>query len=237
MGALSLLRLWRLADRKESRLIVALDLPGEAPISEAARILSSLGDLACGVKIGLPLLLGAGPDKVAELIDDFRDDYFFIADPKVAESPHITTQVVRRLASLGFEAVIVHLFQGGLEGPREAAQSAGVALIGVLMMPHRGVELFEQCFNELLSRAASLKLDGVIVGATKPRYIRRAREVLPRGIAILAPGVIVQGAQPGSAIREGADFEVVGRAIVRAEDPAAAAKRIVEAERAALRAR
>jgi len=52
---------------------------------------------------------------------------------------------------------------------------------------------------------------------------------------IISPGVGAQGAPFGSAIRAGADYEIVGRAIYASQDPAAAAHAAVEEQRKALR--
>jgi len=41
----------------------------------------------------------------------------------------------------------------------------------------------------------------------------------------------VQGAPPASALRAGADFEIIGRSVVLAEDPLGELERIVEAQR------
>ncbi len=69
-----------------------------------------------------------------------------------------------------------------------------------------------------------------MVGATRPGLIPTVRSLHPDA-TVLSPGVGAQGARPGEALRAGADFEIVGRAITLAEDPRTSAKAIVRAQR------
>ncbi len=43
---------------------------------------------------------------------------------------------------------------------------------------------------------------------------------------ILTPGIGAQGAQPGDAIKNGADYEIVGRAIYTSDNPQKSAEEI-----------
>jgi len=234
---LSLEELWRRAHEKKSRLIIALDMIGYSnqEFEEKVNLLmNTLRELVCGIKIGLPMLITKGPEYIRQLIARYKNEYYFIADLKLADVPHINEYVLHNIKEMGFNAAITHLFQGGLRGLVKLADEIGVDIIGIVMMSHEGSVLFVKVFNELLEYAKLLKVDGVVVGATKPAYIIKAREILNKDIAIFSPGIIYQGAEPGQAIRAGADFEIIGRAIVNSKNPLKIAKEVVLAEREAL---
>ena len=52
-----------------------------------------------------------------------------------------------------------------------------------------------------------------------PQYIQKARKDLRYQGIIISPGIGAQGASPGDALKAGADFEIIGRMIIKAEDP------------------
>jgi len=233
---LSLANLMSKGEEKGSRLILALDLlgPKDYCSSRAVYLLSILRDYVIGVKIGHPLTLSIGIKGVLDIIKQYSSEYFFIADFKLADVPHIMKATVKVLVDMGFNAVITHLFPMSIDELVPFSHGLNASIIGVLMMSHKGAVLFEKNLNVLLDYARGVGVDGVVVGATKPMYIKLARERLNRDQLIFAPGVIRQGATAGEALKFGADFEIVGRAIYEAPDPLLSARRIVESEREAL---
>ena len=68
---------------------------------------------------------------------------------------------------------------------------------------------------------------GFIAPATRPERIAAIREIIGDRL-ILSPGVGAQGGSASSAIKAGADYVIVGRAIYKADDPKAVAKSICE---------
>lgn len=234
-GILPLEKLASLAKEKRSRLILALDLvaTGERNHirSKVSRLLKDLKELVIGIKIGYPFLLSAGSSMIEEIINDYRHSYFFIADIKLADVPHIARIVSSIIAHMGFDALITHIFQMGLEDWLPDAMALGIGIIGVLMMSHKGAKLFESLFQRMLKYVEAVNLDGVVIGATRPGYIREARRVLGDQVAIFSPGIIRQGAEPGIALKSGADYEIVGRAIIESLNPLSVARYIVKKER------
>ncbi|HDD42221.1 MAG: hypothetical protein DRN61_04485 [Thaumarchaeota archaeon] len=223
-------KLWRLAEDKRSRLILALDLCGdlehEEPIlGKCINLLNELKDLAAGVKIGLPLSLSIGFDGVSELLDRFKEDFYMIADFKLSDIPHIIQLTLSAFKRMGFDAAIAHLFQGGL-----SVVKRDLDLFGVVAMSHPQSKLLQENLRDLVREAAEAEVEGIVVGATRSSLIEEARKLLPEK-TILSPGVIAQGASPASALRHGGDFEIVGRAITRSPNPVRSASFIVEAER------
>ena len=81
----------------------------------------------------------------------------------------------------------------------------------------------EPLYIKFARQARLWDVDGIIVGATHPEKIQEIRTVLGDEIPIISPGVGAQGGSARTAIDAGANFVIVARSIVQAEDPAAAA--------------
>lgn len=186
-------------------------------------------DLSVGVKVGFPITLSLGFDGVGELVKRFPE-YYWIADYKLADIPEVVQYVIGKLEGLGFDASIIHLFTGHRKYETE------MDLIGVAAMSHPEAKFFRGNFLKLLEEAELLGIEGVVVGATRPEMIREARRKFPK-LTIFSPGVGAQGAEPGSALASGADFEIVGRSILRSGDPISEARRVVEAQRGVIHGR
>jgi len=225
--AMPVAKLWRLAERKGSRVIVALDLVPERP----SKLVEGIADYVAGVKVGLPLLLTWGLDELRDLAGRFSDELYLLCDFKLADVPFIMVEELRLIARLGFDGAVVHLFQGGVESVASALED--LDLFGVVAMTHRESQLIDAHTDELVEAALRAGLEGCVVPATKPEVIRRVRSLAPR-MVLLSPGVGAQGAPIGSAVAAGADFEIVGRAVVAHADPPSAARAARDAVRAAL---
>ncbi len=232
---MSLKELIHLSEKKGSRLILALDnLKGKCKdeiVTHAKSLLSSLSDYVVGVKIGYPLTLSVGLEEITEIIQNYERDYYFIADFKLADIPYIVKLITEKLLDIGFNAVIAHLFTMSLNEVVEMTHEREIGIIGVLMMSHPKATLFEKNFKELLNYAKEVHVDGVVIGATRPRYIVLSRKLLHPNQVIFSPGIITQGGRVGEALELGADFEIVGRAITMSSDPVNVACSIVENER------
>ncbi|MEM1623457.1 MAG: orotidine-5'-phosphate decarboxylase [Sulfolobales archaeon] len=203
-------------------VILALD-----SLPDACRELECLGKLISmfdGVKVGLPLLLREGTKllrDIAKLAQ--RAGVLGVADFKLADIGDIMSSSLEAIAELSYSVAIVHAFvgvRGGLEVLVDKASKLGVNVALLISMSHEGSkEFYDKHFNEFLKMARELGVWGVVVPATKPHLISEARTVLGNSAKILSPGVGVQGAKYGTAICHGANYEIVGRSVVRAPDP------------------
>jgi len=214
----------RLAERARqtnSRIVLALDPVGEYRDPKRAKeLLQQLSDGLAGTKLGLPSLLAYGPQGLRRLLEEVEGP--FICDLKMADVGHVNRMVAEEVFGLGFEAVIVHAFVGIREGVEEVvrvARERGGGVLAVCAMSHRGAEEYlNPRYLELMEGCHAAGVDGFILPATFPELIRRAREKYPEAL-ILSPGVGAQGAPPGSALKAGADFEIVGRALLLSPSP------------------
>jgi len=218
-------KLLNIAKLKNSRLIVALDY---LPNKKFRYILSEIEEYIVGIKIGLPLMLEK-MDVVNEIVKSLHDLYF-IADLKLADVPHIQIELINIISKVGFDAVIAHLFPMSIGECINYAHERELAIFGVLVMSHKGAKLLEDNFHELLEYAKRIGIDGLVVGATKPKYIKECKATLKK-VPIFSPGVVRQGAPIGLALKYGADFEIIGRYIVQSKDPVSNVINIVNIER------
>ena len=225
-----------------NRLIVALDTDRLASALAMAR---RLGPLAGMFKIGSQLFTAEGP-RAVERIAALGAGIFL--DLKFHDIPNTVAGAVRAAAELpGVTLVNVHA-SGGLEMMRSAARALAEVgraprLLGVTVLTSLDAAALRRLgiAGSPWSRAVSLArlaqqagLDGVVCSAHELRAIRRAcgskfLTVVP-GIrpASAAKGDQARVATPAQAIRDGADYLVVGRPITEARDPRAAAQAILK---------
>jgi len=231
---------------KRSRIVVALDPvlnPYTKPPAERSRertktvgeingVLGELDGAVAGVKIGVPAIFALGLDSVEDIIKSFGKSYFFICDSKMADIAHVNRLVAEQIFDAGFDALIIHTIVGKKEGIDRVAELAGKrekGVLGLCAMSHPGAsEHLNKHTDELLAIADSSGVDGFVLPATFPDLIKRARGRYPSKL-IFSPGVGTQGAPFGSAIRAGADFEIIGRSITQDPSPARKAREIAEA--------
>jgi orotidine-5'-phosphate decarboxylase len=232
-------------ERMEDRLIVALDVPS---IAEARRLVDTLDGVVSFFKIGYWLLFAAGVDGfIAELGD--RGKKVFV-DAKLFDIGETVKRGVARVAERGASFVTVH---GDGDIIRAAAEGKQGSDLQVLVVPvltsldDQGLrELgYAGTVRELLTARARLAVacgcDGIIAAPRDdPNEIRRA--VGSERLLVVTPAVRLPGASlddhkragtPAEAIAAGADYIIVGRPIIRSDDPARAAAAIIDCMRAA----
>ena len=77
--------------------------------------------------------------------------------------------------------------------------------------------------DQLAKLAVEVGATGVIAPATRPERIAHVRSIVGN-LLILSPGVGAQGGSAVEAVRQGADYVIVGRSIYSDPDPQAAAR-------------
>jgi orotidine-5'-phosphate decarboxylase len=230
------------------QLLVALDVETR---DEAARLADLLRGSVGGFKIGSRLFTSEGPEVVRSLTE--RGDRVFL-DLKFHDIPNTVATAVAAATALGVWMVNVHASGGTsmMQAAREAAHDAAstrhvtpplVIAVTVLtsMTPaalrETGIviDLMDQVLR-LTELAKDAGLDGVVAS---PREARAIRDRFGKDFAIVTPG-IRGGAATASkddqartmsaaeAIAAGATYLVVGRPIIAAPDPVAAAKGLAQ---------
>jgi orotidine-5'-phosphate decarboxylase len=238
------------AKTKNSKIILALDLPFEANFnrekmfSKAQQILKAVQPHVCAVKFNHHLTLPLGLfDGVSELVEQIHSaGMLAIMDAKINDIGNTNQVISDYYFSAGFDAVIANPFVGWDEGLKpifDVAQRLNRGVILLTYMSHKGaIEGYGQTiidpetsektsqYVSFAKKALRWGADGVVVGATVPQKIEEVKAILGDEVQIYSPGVGAQGGGAEAAIKAGASYLIVGREIVNAPDPAAAACRL-----------
>lgn len=227
-----------LVRRADDRLIVALDRPDAVSALEAV---DRLGDAACFYKIGLGMLTGGGLALAMELKDE-RGHRVFL-DLKLFDIGATVEAAVRGLARFGMDLLTVHgdphVVRAAMEG-RGGSPTRILAVTVLTSLERADLDAamirqgsVPEIVVERAARAFEAGADGVIASPREAAALRALPEA--RGRLIVTPGARPEGAEahdqrrvatPAEAIAAGADHVVVGRPILRADDPRAAARTI-----------
>ena len=224
-------------DSKLPRVFVALDFPSAV---EASSLVERLSPRDCGVKIGKELFVSAGPGLVREAVD--RGFAVFL-DLKFHDIPNTVAGACAAGARLGVAMLNVHAGGGRamMVAAREAVErNAGNArplLIAVTVLTSladadmRELGIAATAQDHALRLAQLTKdcgLDGVVCSAQEAGALRAA---CGPTFKLVTPGIRPADAAkddqarivtPEAAIRNGADYLVVGRPITQAPNPVAA---------------
>lgn len=195
--------------KRKNGIILALDVETR---EKALEICREVVDFVDGIKVGYPLILNTDLSVIGEL-GQFKKPV--IADLKVADIPFVSKKICESAVKSGADYVIVHGFAG--EDVVKACSSA-VKIFVVAEMSHVGAEEFMAKDALAITEIARKYAEGIVAPATRPQRIKELRKAVG-DLLIISPGVKAQGAEIGDAIRAGADFEIIGRGIYRAENP------------------
>jgi len=238
------LKMDRSAKRMGSRLILALDQPSNRPrhlLPQSMEVLEKVHPYICAVKINrqlvLPLGLLNGVRKVVNLAHD--RGLPVIMDCKINDVGHTNRAIAESYYEAGFDALTASPFvgwRGGLQPVFEVSKKMDRGVILLVYMSHEGAEEgYGQVVRDpkgdlrpqyalFAEKALSWGADGAVVGATYPEKIKEIYGILGDHVPIYSPGVGAQGGSVEAAVKAGAHYLIVGRAITLAEEPAEAAK-------------
>jgi len=190
----------------------------------------SAADGNFAIKIGRPLEMQTGKEVISKVRD--ATDIPIVYDGKIADIPYISAKIAEIAYDAGADAIIMHAFVGA-DVVREVVNLGMGDVITVIEMTHPGsVEYLENVSEKLIRKTSEIGVDGIVLPATRPERVSALSELLNSGYDgdsetyIISPGIHAQGAEPGDAIINGSDYEVVGRAIYQSEDPKGSAERI-----------
>ena len=217
------------------RLIVALDV---SSIEAARALVARLGDAVSFYKIGYQLAYAGGLGYARTLIDAGKKVF---VDVKLHDIDNTVAQGVKSVARLGATFITVHAYPKTMQAA-VAAREAGLRILAVTVLTslddndlkaagYRGT--VAELVAARAAQARDLGVDGLVCS---PEEAARVRGIVGDRLALVTPGIRPAGAAagdqkriatPAAAIAAGADYLVVGRPVIAATDPKAAAEKIV----------
>ncbi|HEX9138104.1 MAG TPA: orotidine-5'-phosphate decarboxylase [Nitrospirota bacterium] len=231
----------------KDRLVLALDIDSDR---EALEIVAELRDDIGMFKVGHQLFTAYGPDIVRKITG--MGGRVFL-DLKYHDIPHTVAKASAEAVKLGVSIFNVHAL-GGLdmmkataESTRETAEKHGVPMPIVLAVTvltsmdekslHRELKIARSIQREVSHLARLAQRAGLHGVVASPQEVKMLRRTVRGKFVILTPGVRPAWASkddqkrimtPAEAISAGADYLVVGRPVLKAEDRKAAVKNILD---------
>jgi orotidine-5'-phosphate decarboxylase len=222
-------------------LILALDVPTR---EEAAPILQQLRGQLRWVKIGLQLFTAYGPAYVREVA---AMGFNVFLDLKLHDIPNTVAKAVESLGPLPIQMLTIHTC-GGAEMMRAAVAAQKktnpqLLILGVTVLTStddaglRETGVNATSAEQVLRLAQLAAASGVRGLVCSPLEVELLRKELPAEMQLITPGIRSASEAgnddqkrimtPALAARAGSSFIVVGRPILKAADPAAAARAIL----------
>jgi len=211
-----------------------------ASTAEALQLVEKIGPAADFYKVGMELYAAAGMEIVSQLAS-FGKNVFL--DLKLYEIAETVKRATRQICKSGAPAFLtVHgssaIMRAAVEGRAESATKLlGVAVLTSFDQEDMADLGFSVSVLDLVElrvrKAVESGMDGVVCS---PLEVARVREIAGSQLVIVTPGVrsiaAAAGDQkrvatPREAIRNGADYLVIGRQVTRAPAPEAAFREIL----------
>ncbi len=225
-----------------AEVIVALDVQTRA---EAVAKVQQIGDAIDFYKIGMELFTAEGPD-VVKAVKDLGKKIFL--DLKFHDIPRTVERAIRSGGKLGVDLMTIHSVGGKamIQAARQAADEFGAngpKILAVTVLT--SLDQTDLQDVGIVGRTPAEQVQAMAQFATaqgahglvcSPKEVGLLSKTLPHGTLFITPGVRPAGAAvgdqkrvatPADAVRDGATHLVVGRPILAADDPAAAARAIL----------
>lgn len=221
----------------KEKIVLALDVE---TIEEAKKLTDELAPYVGTFKVGLQLFCGYGLEIVNYILS--KNSNFFL-DVKLHDIPNTVQKASENVILRGANFFNVHC-TGGLEMMKAARKGADIAaeklnkkpplILGVTMLTSISQDVFDKEFEidknvssfaiRLARLAKEAGLDGVVAS---PLEVENIKKELGDDFKVLCPGIRPKWsltndqkriATPSEAIKRGADFIVLGRAVTQAEN-------------------
>ena len=217
------------------RLIVALDMTS---IEEAEDCIDKLGGSVLFYKIGLELICAGGLVLGERLVGEGR---LVFVDFKLHDIPNTVERATAQISRIGATFLTVHGYPQTMQAALEGAADSPLKILAVTALTSASDDDLAEAghalgVRALVSRRAvqaeAIGLHGIVSSAAEVSMLRSDGRRLTLVCPGIRPGTSESNDQkriatPSRAIRDGADYLVVGRPITRAADPRASAEAIV----------
>lgn len=222
---------------KHNPIIVALDLESAA---EASALVARLGDRVSFYKVGMELYAAAGMAFARELRAQGKDVFL---DMKFYDIPETVRRAVCQVARADLQLLTVHGSDAVMRAAVEGRGASNLKLLAVTVLTSFDRQDLEDLgypcepadlVDLRVRKAMASGIDGLVAS---PLDAARVRRIAGPDAILVTPGVRSAGssagdqkriATPAQAVRDGADYLVMGRQITRAADPSGEVERVLE---------
>jgi orotidine-5'-phosphate decarboxylase len=202
-------------------------------------MIARLGDSVTFYKIGYQLGYAGGLPLVRKLADTGKKVF---ADLKMHDIGNTVARGVESVAKLGATFLTVHGYPQTMQAAANASKGSGLKILAVTVLTSYDNEDLKAAGYQLgvsdlvaarAQQAQALGIDGLVCS---PEEAANLRKHIKPEMCLVTPGVRPAGSDvgdqkrimtPARAIAEGSDYLVVGRPVMEAADPKAAAEAIV----------
>jgi orotidine-5'-phosphate decarboxylase len=221
----------------ENPLIIALDVESA---DDARRLIQTIGPIQTFYKVGLELYAASGMAFVHELIAEGKQVFLDLKFHDIGET--VKRAVARVAAVSGVRFLTVHATGQVLRAAADGARGSDLTILGVTVLTSLtdtdlAADGYAFTTAELAERRALLAMECGVNGLVcSPLEVGRIRQLVGPEAVLVTPGVRsahadrgdqARVATPAAAIRDGANWLVVGRQVTRAADPAGEVQRIL----------
>ena len=218
-------------------IIVALDVESAV---EASALVARLGNRVSFYKVGMELYAAAGMAFAREL--RAQGKHVFL-DMKFYDIPETVRRAVCQVARADLQLLTVHGSDAVMRAAVEGRGTSNLKLLAVTVLTSFDRQDLEDlgypCEPSALvdlrvRKAMAAGVNGLVAS---PLDAARVRQIAGANAVLVTPGVRSAGsskgdqkrvATPAEAIRDGADYLVMGRQITRAADPAGEVERVLD---------
>jgi len=231
-------------------IIFPLDVP---TAKEAARYIALLSESVGMFKVGLELFIQAGPEIVRIIQSSGSADIFL--DLKLHDIPMTVERAMGRVADFGVKFATVHcgessrMLEAAVAGGGRAVGVLGVTVLTSISPEDIASAGFKDAYASDVSalvrkRAQMAKAAGCAGVVCSGHEVKMIKETFGKDFCAVTPGIrpawqVSDDDQrrivtPGDAVKNGADYLVIGRPIRDTDDPVATARRVADEIESAL---
>jgi orotidine-5'-phosphate decarboxylase len=218
-------------------LIVALDVES---VEDAIRLVDQISDVVDFYKVGMELYAAAGMSVVERLLNSRKQVFL---DLKLYDISETVKRATRQIVKTGPTFLTVHGSGPVMAAAAEGRGDTATQLLAVTVLTSFDrQDLADLGYPTPISDLVALRvknaiqngMDGIVCS---PRDVATVRRIGGSKLKLVTPGVRSAGAEvgdqkrvatPAEAIRDGADYLVIGRQVTRAVDPRAECEAILQ---------
>lgn len=221
----------------ENPLIIALDFDNA---EQALKLIHKIGPAVDFYKVGMELYAVGGMQLVSEVSALGKKVFLDLKLYDIGETVKRATRQICRSGHVDF--LTVHGSRSVMEAAAEGRGETSTKILAVTVLTSFDQEdLGDLGYSVAIADLVALRvrkavesgMDGIVCSALE---VARVREIGGPRLKLITPGVRSAGADkgdqkrvatPGDALRDGADYLVIGRQVTRAQDPRRACEEIL----------